>query len=238
MPKSSKHADPPRGNLLLDAAGAATIARLGPALETLDAELKTVLHEPGVEIEHVYFPLSGIASMVKELEDGTIIEVATVGNEGMVGLPVFLGVRTSPVRVFIQVPGTLLRIEAERLRVVLAEDPRFSERLNRYTQALFGQVAQVAACNRAHTLEERAARWFLMSRDRVGSDEFLLPTEFLGQMLGVRRPSVHLAVRALQNAGLLRYAGNTVTIVDREGLEQASCDCYGEIRAEYERLLA
>jgi CRP-like cAMP-binding protein len=179
----------------------------------------------------VYFPLNGVISLVTPLEDGAIVEVATVGNEGVVGVPLVLG-GSLTVRAISQVAGWVLRMDAASFLQEMARPGPMRELTDDYLQALFGQISQAAACNRLHTNEERLSRWLLMSHDRVGVDEFAITHEFLGQMLGSRRATVTLSAGILQAAGLIKYHRGLVNIVDRHGLEQVACECYGVIRDE------
>jgi CRP-like cAMP-binding protein len=188
-------------------------------------------------LPYVLFPLSGIISIVMEMENGAQIEVATVGNEGMVGVPLFLGAETTPGRAFSQVPGQSLRVPADVFKEEVQRRGKLEHMLQRYTQALFVQTAQSTACNRLHTIEQRGARWLLMTHDRVDGDQFPLTQEFLAQMLGVRRASVSEVAGEFQRAGLIAYARGNIAILDRQGLEDASCECYRVVRDEYERLL-
>jgi len=170
------------------------------------------------------------------MEDGHSVEGATVGIEGLAGLPVFLGDGSAQDEVICQVPGPGARMTAERFRMVVESSPALHEMLHRYALALMGQLIRTAGCNRAHPVEERCARWLLMTSDRVGSDEFSLTQEFLAAMLGVRRPSVTVAAGLLQQAGLIQYRRGILTIRDREGLEQSACEDYRLTREIYERL--
>jgi CRP-like cAMP-binding protein len=211
--------------------------RLRPHLHVISLSFKQLLYEQGGKIDHVYFPDSGVVSVVKVMEDGMLIETGTVGNEGVVGLPAVFGIETSSSRVFCQVPGRALRVRAD---IVLAERRRggqFAELLLRFANATLAMLSQSVACNRAHSLEERMCRWLLITHDRVGADSFPLTQEFLAHMLGVRRPTVTLAGTALQRAGLIRYTRGKITIVDRHGLEDASCECYAQMRREFARSL-
>jgi CRP-like cAMP-binding protein len=227
----------PTGNRLLDLLPRADGARLRSHLEAVSLGVKHIVYEPGGPISHVYFPTGAVISLVTYMEDGTAVEVATVGREGVVGLPVFLGTESVPIRAVGQIPGDALRITAEAFRAEIKRNGPLVPVLNRYTQALFIQVAQTAACNRVHLLEQRCARWLLQTHDRVGADQFLLTQEFLAQMLGVRRPTVSAAAGILQKAGLLTYHRGRMTILDRKGLEATSCECYQVVREELDRLL-
>ncbi|HUZ69738.1 MAG TPA: Crp/Fnr family transcriptional regulator [Candidatus Saccharimonadales bacterium] len=199
--------------------------------------VKTVLFDPGQVITSVYFPLDGVVSLVTPLADGNIVEVATIGNEGMVGVPLVAG-GSLAVRAISQVGGRTLRMDASTFIAELERLPGFRKLIQRYVQALFGQISQAAACNRLHSNEERLSRWLLMSHDRVGVDSFPITHEFLGQMLGSRRATVTLSAGLLQAAGLIRYHRGRVTIVDRAGLEGVSCECYGIIKAALDRVVS
>jgi hypothetical protein len=172
------------------------------------------------------------------MDDGSSIEIATIGNEGIVGIPVFLGAQSMGARDLyqVQVPGDVLAMEASAFLSAAQREP-LRGLVQRYAQALFTQVTQQVACNGLHSVEERCSRWMLLTHDRVGSNDFPLTQEFLAQMLGVRRASVTLAAGALQRAGFIRYGRGRVTINDREGLENASCECYRIMRTEFDRLL-
>ena len=207
-----------------------------PHLERVDLPLKHYVYKPDKPIEYAYFPINGVISMLAHMED-ELIEVATIGNEGMVGLPLFLGVDLTPGSAFAQVPGTALRIKADAFRDIALEHEPFRYMLHRYTQALMVQISQGNGCNRLHSIEERCARWLLLTHDRVGKDEFSLTQEFLGQMLGVRRAGVNLIASQFQKAGLIEYSRGRIIVLDRQGLESAACLCYGIIRKEYDRLL-
>ena len=193
--------------------------------------LKTVLFEPGEVVDGVYFPLDGVVSLVAPMEDGNIVEVATVGNEGVVGVPTVLG-GSLRVRAISQVAGRALAMPTTAFLHEISTCPPLARLVQSYVLALFGQISQAAACNRLHSTEERLSRWLLMSHDRVGKDEFPITQEFLGQMLGARRATVTLSAGLLQRAGLIRYHRGHVEILDRVGLEAASCECYQVIKDE------
>jgi CRP-like cAMP-binding protein len=199
--------------------------------------VKTVLFDPGQVITAVHFPIDGVVSLVTPLADGNIVEVATIGNEGIVGVPLVSG-GSLAVRAISQVGGRTLRMDASTFVAELERLDGFRKLIQRYIQALFGQISQAAACNRLHSNEERLSRWLLMSHDRVGTDAFPITHEFLGQMLGSRRATVTLSAGLLQAAGLIRYHRGRVTIVDRPGLEGVSCECYGIIKAALDRVVA
>ncbi|MGC1184904.1 MAG: Crp/Fnr family transcriptional regulator [Candidatus Dormiibacterota bacterium] len=211
--------------------------RLMTKLSPVFLRVKTVLFEPGQLVDAVYFPLDGVISLVTPLEDGAIVEVATVGNEGMVGVPLIFG-GTLAVRAISQVAGRCLTMAADTFLEAMAISHPISQLVQTYVLALFGQISQAAACNRLHTNEERLSRWLLMSHDRIGADRFLITQEFLAQMLGSRRATVTLSAGVLQKAGLIRYHRGHVEIVDRAGLESVSCECYRVIKSELDKVTA
>src|SRR5579872_5158203 len=225
------------GNHLLDALPTEERDALLQHLRPAHLTVKTVLFDPGQPIPFVSFPVDGVISLVTPLADGNIVEVATIGNEGIVGVPLVPG-GSLAVRAISQVGGRTLRLEAGVFLKELERLPGLRRLVQRYVQALFGQISQAAACNRLHSNEERLSRWLLMSHDRVGTDAFPITHEFLGQMLGSRRATVTLSAGLLQSAGLIRYHRGRVTIVDREGLESVSCECYGIIKAALDRVVA
>ncbi|HEX6037965.1 Crp/Fnr family transcriptional regulator, partial [Longimicrobium sp.] len=211
--------------------------RVRASLERVPLPFRTVLFEPNQAIAYVYFPEDAVVSILGIMEDGSAVETGTVGNEGMVGVPVFLGAMQMAGQAFAQVSGTAWRMPAGALREETRRGSTLARLLGRYTQALFTLVAQSSACNRKHGTEQRCARWLLMTHDRVGGDTFELTQLFLSQMLGVRRATVNETATALQARGLIRYVRGRVTIMDRAGLEAAACPCYDVIRAEFARML-
>jgi CRP-like cAMP-binding protein len=210
---------------------------LRPELQSVSLSFKEELYEPGKRIEHMYFVESGVVSLVTDLKDGGTIETGTIGREGVVGLPAFLGIATSAGRAFCQIPGHASRIRIERMLEERSRNSPLADLVLRTANATMSMMGQTAACNRAHPVEERMARWLLMTHDRVDGDEFPLTQEFLAQMLGVRRPSVNTAGLALQNAGLIRYSRGKITVLNRKGLEASSCECYAFIADEFDRAL-
>lgn len=226
---------PPTDNFLLGALRPADRARVDRCLQHLDLPVGKELYEPGQAMAHAYFPAQGVISMVTDMEQGTV-EVGTVGREGMLGIPILLYSGETTTRAFMQVPGHGWRCSAEDLLEAAREVPALSRLLHRYMMALFEQVAQTAACNRLHTLEERCARWLLMVHDRVGDEALPLKQSFLADMLGVHRPAVTLAAGSLQTAGLIRYSRGRVHVLDRPALEQAACACYRIVSDRFERL--
>ena len=223
-------------NLLLASLDAADGERLQGDLEHVPLPVGKVLFEPDAPMSHAYFVDAGLVSVVSTMAEGTV-EVGAVGREGLVGVPILLYADRMPARTFVQVAGEGRRIEAERLRSAVSESRPLERTLLRYVQAFIEQVSQTAACNRLHTLEERCARWLLMTQDRVQVSVLPITQQILSQMLGVHRPAVTLAAGALQKAGLIRYTRGKVTIVDRARLEEAACACYGITRRSLERLV-
>ena len=222
-----------RGNAILNALPPSDRERLLARITPTTLKIRHVLFEPGAVIRHVHFPLSGVISLVTPLADGNIVEVATIGNEGVVGVPL-LWHGSLAVRAISQVAGKVLRMEATAFLEETDAPGPLRDAVQNYTTALFGQISQAAACNRLHSNEERLSRWLLMSRDRVGRDEFAITHEFLGQMLGSRRATVTLSAGVLQAAGLIRYHRGQIVIKDRLGLEEVACECYGVIRSLFD----
>jgi CRP-like cAMP-binding protein len=227
----------PAGNHLLASLPEAERNALMAHMRPTHLSVKTVLFDPGQVIGSVHFPIDGVVSLVTPLADGNIVEVATIGNEGIVGVPLVAG-GSLAVRAISQVGGRTLRMDAALFVAELERLSGFRRLVQRYIQALFGQISQAAACNRLHSNEERLSRWLLMSHDRVGMDAFPITHEFLGQMLGSRRATVTLSAGLLQAAGLIRYHRGRVTIVDREGLEGVACECYGIIKTALDQVVA
>lgn len=205
-----------------------------PKLELVRLQPRQVLHEAGDTLKSAYFCNTGLISILSVLSDGKTVEVGLVGREGLVGLPLIAGFRTSATRSVVQVPGTALRVDNEAFAVLLRECPRLERKLQQFSQIMAMQTTQIAACDRLHEVEERLARWLLMSADRVGSTSLGLTQEVLGQMLGTRRSSVTVAAGILQKAGLIAYTRGDVRIVQRAKLEQAACECYGLMRRQVE----
>ncbi len=234
---SSQSSRNPVANQLLAAIPRGEYERLLPHLEFVCLPIKQVLHEANEPIEYAYFPLTVVASVLTLMSDGEAIEAATVGKEAMVGVPLLLGTQSIPNQVVAQIPGEALRMKADVfIREVYWGCPLHTLLL-RYTQTLMNQFAQTAACNRLHSVEERCCRWLLMTHDRVELNEFLLTHEYLSIMLGVRRASVSEVAATLQQAGFIRYQRGRITILKREGLESATCECYQALKEENERLL-
>ena len=226
-----------RTNRLLSLLSDHDYERLRPHLSQVAFEYKKSLYEASRPIEHVYFPVDGVASLVITTAEGASAEVGTIGSEGMVGLPICLGDREAPSAVYVQVPGTALQMDAGIFRRELDQNPQLKLVMLRYAHAFFNQVAQSAACAHLHRVEQRCCRWLLMTRDRMPTGEFLLTQEFLGMMLGVRRTTVTEVMGALQKAGLIRYRRGHVSILDPEALRLRACECYDISKLEFDRLL-
>lgn len=202
-----------------------------PKLEFVRLKLHQLLHEAGETLRSAYFCNSGMFSVLNVMRDGKSVEVGLIGKEGFSGTPLVAGFRTSHTRTVVQAEATAFRVESDVLRIALPESPKLERLLNRHAQLLAVQVSQIAACNLLHEVTERLARWLLMTQDRIGSESLPLTQEFIAQMLGTRRASVTLSAGALQQAGLIAYRRGQVQILDRSGLERASCDCYGLLQA-------
>lgn len=210
---------------------------LRPHLKLVLLDYKAVLYAPNQPIEYVYFIESGVASLVNTMENGDAAEVGTIGNEGVVGLPVLFGDGTAPASVYMQVPGAGLRMSAAAFAEKVNQSVSLRTAFLHYAAAFFNQVAQSAACVTFHPLAQRCCRWLMMTRDRMPSDEFMLTQEFLAMMLGVRRSSVNATMRSLQQSGLLSYHRGHVTILDGKRLQAAACECYEVTKKEFDRLL-
>ncbi|CAN5906526.1 Crp/Fnr family transcriptional regulator [soil metagenome] len=229
---------PRTGNRLLNALAPADFAQLRPHLERGQVDIYHMLAQQGGSFEHVHFPESCVISLVSRMANGSGVEAGTIGNEGMAGLPAYLGGESSESDTFCQVAGVSLRVPVQVILDAAAERPEIRRLFNRYVVAYLSLVSQSVACNRLHDIEQRCARWLLMTHDRVGDVEsFPLKHEFLALMLGVRRAGVTTAAGVLQERGLIRYRRGIIRVVDRTGLEAAACECYGMVRARFDRLL-
>jgi CRP-like cAMP-binding protein len=228
---------PPPPNRLLAALPDTEFEVLRPRLEPVGLALRDVLFEVGQAVSHAYFPTEGVVSLLCPPEGrGLGVEVGVVGREGMAGLSLFLGADVTPFRCLVQVPGGALRLRADDLRRVVVPHTRLYALLLRYTHAFVAQLSQATSCNAVHPVEKRLCRWLLAVHDRVDGERFPLTHEFLAAMLGVRRASVTDAARGLRQAGLIRYGGGQLTVLDRPGLEATACGCHRAMRAELDRL--
>jgi CRP-like cAMP-binding protein len=232
---------PPAGrslNKLLAALPDADYRRISPSLTKVPLPFKRVLHKAGEKIDAVYFPDGGVCSVTNVMSDGRMVEVATIGNEGMVGITAFFGGDVSVGDAFVQVPdGGGQSMPVDAFRRELDRRGPFFDVIGRYGQALQALIMQSAACFSMHSVEERCSRWLLMTHDRVGQDDFQLTHEFLSYMLGARRPTVSLVLGTLDKAGLIRNGTKKITVVNRKRLEEASCECYEVVKSTFDRLL-
>ncbi|MDQ3712133.1 MAG: Crp/Fnr family transcriptional regulator [Acidobacteriota bacterium] len=236
MISTKKHANT-TGNRLLAALPRKVLQQLLPDLEQITLTLSEVLYHRGDVIRYVYFPSDSMVSLLSSVGDRSTLEVSVVGNEGMTGIPVFLGIKKSLYKMVVQGAGTALRMKASSLRKHANNNGRLQALLQLYTHALLMQVSQSVACNRFHSIEARLARWLLAMRDRLDSNEFRLTQEFLSNRLGVRREIINKAATALQKQQLISYSRGVLTILDATGLEAVSCTCYQSIKEEYDGFL-
>ena len=228
----------PKSNHLLAALPEAEWARWLPHLEWLNMPLGEVIYESGSQQTHIYFPTTAIVSLLYVMEDGASAEIAVVGNEGAVGISLFMGGETTPSRAIVQSAGQGFRLKARMIKDEFNRSGPVMHVLLRYTQALITQMAQTAVCNRHHTLDKQLCRWLLLSLDRLhGDDELVMTQELIANMLGVRREGVTEGALKLQKAGLIRYARGHITVLNRKGLEERTCECYAVVKKEYDRLL-
>jgi len=229
--------DDPKWNRLLAALPDAEWQRWLPQLEPVHMPLGKVLYEPGIKLTHVYFPTTSIVSLLYVLEDGASAEIAVVGHEGIVGISMFMGGESTPSRAVVQSAGQGFRLKSSLMMQEFTRAGPVMHLLLRYTQALITQMAQTAVCNRHHSLDQQLCRWLLLSLDRLHSNELVMTQELIANMLGVRREGVTEAAGHLQQAGLIRYQRGHITVLDREKLEQRTCECYAVVKKEYDRLL-
>jgi len=227
----------PLHNELLAALPPQERARWLPALEPVDMPLGQVLYESGMAMTHVYFPTTSIVSLLYVLENGSSAEIAVVGHEGIVGISLFMGGETTPSRSVVQSAGQGFRMRGQFLKDEFGRSGPVLHLLLRYTQALITQMSQTAVCNRHHSLDQQLCRWLLLSLDRLQTSELVMTQELIANMLGVRREGVTEAAANLQRAGLIQYRRGHITVVDREGLERRTCECYAVVKREYDRLL-
>ena len=230
-------ASDPQQNHLLASLPEEDWQRWRPHLEPVKMPLGQVLYEPGATLSHVYFPTTAIVSLLYVMEDGDSAEIAVAGNEGLVGISLFMGGESTPSRAVVQSAGQAFQMKAEVLKAEFSRSGPVLHLLLRYTQALITQMAQTAVCNRHHTLDQQLCRWLLLSLDRLQGDELVMTQELIANMLGVRREGVTEGALKLQKAGLIRYARGHITVLDRPGLEKLTCECYAVVKQEYDRLL-
>ena len=227
----------PRTNQLLAALPQAEWQRWQLLLEAVAMPLGHVLYEPGASLSHVYFPASAIVSLLYVMENGASAEIAVVGNEGIVGVSLFMGGESTPGRAVVQSAGNGFRLRAQIVKDEFNRAGPVLHLLLRYTQALITQMAQTAVCNRHHTLDQQLCRWLLLSLDRLPDNELVMTQELIANMLGVRREGVTEAAHRLQQSGLIRYTRGRISVLDRAGLEKRTCECYAVVKKEYDRLL-
>jgi cAMP-binding proteins - catabolite gene activator and regulatory subunit of cAMP-dependent protein kinases len=226
----------PVGNRILLSLPAEDRARILPSLQPVTFALGDVVYESGGPLENIYFPADSVVSLLYTMDDGSTAEMGLAGNDGVVGVALFLGGDTTPNRAVVQIAGGAFKMKARILREEFARGGHLQHVLLRYTQALITQISQTAVCNRLHSVEKRLCRWLLLCHDRVASDELQMTQEFISNMLGGRRESVTVAAGRLQDAGLIHYSRGHIRILDRKGLEAASCECYAIVKEEFERL--
>ena len=224
-------------NHLLAALPAAEWERWLPQLEWVEMPLGQVLYESGTTLSHVYFPLTAIVSLLYVMENGASAEIAVVGNEGIVGISLFMGGESTPSRAVVQSAGHGFRLNAQTMKEEFNRAGPVLHLLLRYTQALITQMAQTAVCNRHHSLDQQLCRWLLLSLDRLQGNDLVMTQELIANMLGVRREGVTEAALKLQKVGLISYARGHISVLDRAGLEQRTCECYAVVKNEYDRLL-
>ncbi len=231
MHRSAKSSEPVANRLLAELTSQ-EYQRVRPHLEDFPLTFGEILYEPGQSIQHVYFPNNGIVSLISMVEERSTLEVGIVGNEGMVGISIFLGASDSLNRALVQGAGTAMRMTAQAFRKHIGYNGPLPDLLRHYTHSLLAQISQTAVCNRFHKVDARLARWLLMTHDRLGSDEFRLTQKFLSDMLGVRREGVTAAARSLLQARLVSYVRGHITVLNRAGLETAACKCYKIVKLE------
>jgi CRP-like cAMP-binding protein len=227
----------PQQNRLLAVLPEAERGRLFPHLEQVPMKLGHVLYEPGVALQHVYFPADSIVSLLYVMENGASAEIAVVGKEGIVGISLFMGGETTPSRAVVQSAGYAYRLPAPLLKEEFGRSGAVQHLLLRYTQALLTQMAQTAVCNRHHSVEQQLCRWLLLSLDRLSDNNLTMTQELIANMLGVRREGVTEAAGKLQTAGLISYSRGKIIVLDRPRLEKKACECYAVVKTEFDRLL-
>jgi len=234
--KSAQHT--PKQNLLLAALPAEIFERLFPQLELISMPLGEVLYESGGQLQHVYFPTTAILSLHYVMEDGASAEIAGVGNEGVLGISLFMGGNTTPSRATVQTAGNGYRLKSQHMMEEFKRAGAMQKLLLRYTQALITQISQTAVCNRHHSVEQQLCRWLLLTLDRLPSNELTMTQELIASMLGVRREGITETAGNLQRAGLISYRRGHITVINRAGLETHACECYNVVKKEFHRLLS
>jgi CRP-like cAMP-binding protein len=237
MPSTVPPAGLPRQNKLLAAVPDDDWVRIQPHLNPVLMRLGEAVYESGAQLDHVYFPITSIVSLLYVMADGASAEIAVVGNDGLVGIALFMGGETTPSRAVVQSQGWAYRLKGQILKDEFGRGGAMQHLLLRYTQALLTQMAQTAVCNRHHSIDQQLCRWLLLSLDRLPSDDLAMTQELIANMLGVRREGVTEAAGKLQSAGLIRYSRGHIAVIDRPGLEARCCECYGVVKRESDRLL-
>jgi CRP-like cAMP-binding protein len=233
----AQHRDNARMNHLLDALPAAEFAQLESDLEPVSLPLGKVLYESGDKMTHIYFPTTAIISLLYIMENGATAEIGIAGNNGLIGIALFMGGETTSSRAVVQSAGNAVRMKGGKVKELFALGGVFQDVLLRYTQSLMTQISQTAVCNRLHTVEQQLCRWLLINHDQMQSDKLVMTHDLIANMLGVRREGVSISAGNLQKRGLIKYVRGTITILNRPGLETACCECYQVVTDEYDRLL-
>ncbi len=236
MPKDS-NANPALKNHLLAALPALEFDRIAPHLEPVSLKLGKVLHESGAEMNYVYFPTTAIISLLSLMQNGATAEIGVVGNDGILGIELFMGGETTTNRAIIQSAGEVFRMKSKDMKAEFTLGGAFQKMLLRYTQALIAQISQTAVCNRLHSVDQQFARWLLLSHDRLDSDKLVMTHDLISNMLGVRREGVTLAAQKLAKRGFIKNVRGSITVLDRQALEKTVCECYEVVNTEYNRLL-
>jgi CRP-like cAMP-binding protein len=237
MAASNLAQKPPQANRLLAALPEAEWLRIEPHLKPVQLALGDAVYESGARLDHVYFPTTAIVSLLYVMANGASAEIAIVGNDGIVGIALFMGGESTPSRAVVQSEGWAYRLRGQLLKEEFIRGGEVQHLLLRYTQALITQMAQTAVCNRHHSIDQQLCRWLLLSLDRIDSDELTMTQELIANMLGVRREGVTDAAGKLQEAGLIRYRRGHISVLDRAGLEARCCECYGVVKRESDRLV-
>ncbi len=236
MPKA-KHTDNTRLNHLLAALPAEEFDRLMSDLKPVNLELGEVIYESGEHLEYIYFPTTAIISLLYIMENGSTAEIGMAGNDGLVGIALYMGGSTTPNRAVVQSAGNAFRLSSKALKFEFGIGGIFQNILLRYTQYLMTQISQTAVCNRLHTVEQQLCRWLLINHDLLQTNKLIMTHDLIANMLGVRREGVSIAAGRLQKKGLIKYVRGTITMLDRKALQSAACECYGVVKEEYDRLL-
>ncbi len=234
---ATKHKDDARMNHLLAALPADEFSRLKPELEPISLALGEVIYESGEQLEYIFFPTTAIISLLYIMENGSTAEIGMAGNDGLVGIALYMGGSTTPNRAVVQSAGNAYKLRSKALRSVFDLSGVFQKILLRYTQSLMTQISQTAVCNRLHSVEQQLCRWLLINHDLLQTNRLIMTHDLIANMLGVRREGVSIAAGHLQEKGLIKYVRGTITMLDRERLETAACECYQVVKDEYDRLL-